>query len=229
MAANAKVIITCAITGAITHPSMSPHLPVQARRRSQPRRSARPRRARRSSICTRAIPSPAGRTKVRGVRPLPPAHQAGDQCGHHLTTGGAPFMTVAGAVKPPRRSSGSGFLNMGSMNFGLFPMLGRFKESHEWGPQALENSRDLVFPQHVQRHRFVLASTDDSGTRFEFECYDSPISTTCRISSSAPRSKPPLFVQSVVRHLAASGPPGRRPSMKPTADRCLAINIAVCC
>ena len=77
----------------------------------------------------------------------------------NLTTGGAPYMTVQERVKPaetfkPEVAS----LNMGSMNFGLFPMLNRFKTfKHDWEPQALENSRDLVFRNTYKDIEFVLA------------------------------------------------------------------------
>ena len=76
----------------------------------------------------------------------------------NLTTGGAPSMTVAERVKPaatfePEVAS----LNMGSMNFGLFPMLNRYKKfKHDWEPQALETSRDLVFRNTYKDIEFVL-------------------------------------------------------------------------
>jgi len=64
-------------------------------------------------------------------------------------------------------------LNMGSMNFGLFPMLQRFKEfKHDWERKALEDSRDLVFRNSFKDIEYVLHTLGDAGTRFEFECYD---------------------------------------------------------
>ena len=62
---------------------------------------------------------------------------------------------------------------MGSMNFGLFPMLDRFKEfKHEWERDHLENSRDLVFKNTFKDIETILRACSDNGTRFEFECYD---------------------------------------------------------
>ena len=64
-------------------------------------------------------------------------------------------------------------LNMGSMNFGLYPMLNRFKEfKHPLGAAHLENSRDLVFRNTFNDIEFILTHCSDNGTRFEFECYD---------------------------------------------------------
>ena len=64
-------------------------------------------------------------------------------------------------------------LNMGSMNFGLFPMLNRFTEfKHDWERQHLENSRDLIFRNTYKDIEYVLGTCAENGTRFEFECYD---------------------------------------------------------
>src|SRR6185369_5618914 len=140
----------------------------------------------------------------------------------NLTTGGSPYMTVAERVKPaetfkPEVAS----LNMGSMNFGLFPMLNRFKDfKFDWEAQALEASRDLVFRNSFADIEFVLRTLGDSGTRFEFECYD--ISHLYNLSHFLERGlvKPPLFVQSVFGILGGIGPhPEDVLHMKRTADR----------
>jgi len=140
----------------------------------------------------------------------------------NLTTGGAPYMTVEERVKPaltfkPEVAS----LNMGSMNFGLFPMLNRFKEfRHDWERQALENSRDLVFKNTYKDIEFVLRSCMDNATRFEFECYD--VSHLYNLAHFLERGlvKPPLFVQTVFGILGGIGPhPEDVLHMKRTADR----------
>ena len=154
MAANNKVIITCAVTGAIHTPSMSPHLPVTP-----------------DEIASAAIGSAEAGAAIIHLDARDPATCWPDQSPEafarflprikqatkavvNLTTGGAPYMTVQERVKPaetfkPEVAS----LNMGSMNFGLFPMLNRFKDfKHEWERQALENSRDLVFRNTLQGH-----------------------------------------------------------------------------
>jgi uncharacterized protein (DUF849 family) len=110
---------------------------------------------------------------------------------------------------------------MGSMNFGLFPMLNRFKEfKFDWEAQALENSRDLVFRNTFQDIEFVLRTLGDSGTRFEFECYDT--SHLYNLAHFLERGlvRPPLFVQSVFGILGGIGPhPEDVLHMKRTADR----------
>ena len=74
---------------------------------------------------------------------------------------------------------------MGSMNFGLFPMLKRFKEfEHDWEPAMLEGSRDIVFRNTYKDIQYCLETLNETGTRYEFECYDTAISTTSIISGA---------------------------------------------
>ena len=222
MASNPKVIITCAVTGAIHTPSMSPHLPVTP-----------------DEIAAAAIGAAEAGAAIVHLHARDPATGKPDQSPEafarfltrikqatdaviNLTTGGAPYMTVQERVKPaetfkPEVAS----LNMGSMNFGLFPMLGRFKNfKHEWEPQALENSRDLVFRNTFKDIEFVLGVLGGAGTRFEFECYDT--SHLYNLSHFLERGlvKPPLFVQTVFGILGGIGPhPEDVLHMKRTADR----------
>ena len=143
-------------------------------------------------------------------------------CVVNLTTGGAPYMTIEERVRPaatfrPEVAS----LNMGSMNFGLFPMLNRFKEfKHDWERQALENSRNLVFKNTFQDIEYILRTCAENGTRFEFECYD--ISHLYNLAHFLDRGlvQPPLFVQTVFGILGGIGPhPEDVLHMKRTADR----------
>jgi uncharacterized protein (DUF849 family) len=112
-------------------------------------------------------------------------------------------------------------LNMGSMNFGLYPMLNRFKEfKHDWERAHLEGSRDLVFRNSFKDIEFVLRSCMDNNTRFEFECYD--VSHLYNLAHFLERGlvKPPLFVQTVFGILGGIGPhPEDVMHMKRTADR----------
>jgi len=140
----------------------------------------------------------------------------------NLTTGGSPYMTVTERIKPAQTFKPEvASLNMGSMNFGLFGMLNRFKDfKHDWEEQALENSRDLVFRNTFKDIEFVLRTLSDSGTRFEFECYD--ISHLYNLSHFLERGlvRTPLFVQSVFGILGGIGPhPEDVLHMKRTADR----------
>jgi uncharacterized protein (DUF849 family) len=217
-----KVIITCAVTGAIHTPSMSPYLPVTPDEIAQAAIGAAEAGA--AIVHLHARDPKTGKpdqTPQAFARFLPRIKQATNAV-VNLTTGGAPYMTVAERVKPaetfkPEVAS----LNMGSMNFGLFPMLNRFKEfKHDWEAPALEASRDLVFRNSFADIEFVLRTLGDSGTRLSLSVTTSRISTTCRISWSAAWCKPPLFVQSVFGILGGIGPhPEDVLHMKRTADR----------
>jgi uncharacterized protein (DUF849 family) len=222
MATNARVIITCAVTGAIHTPSMSPYLPVTP-----------------DAIAAAAIGAAEAGAAIVHLHARDPMTGKPDQSPEafarflsrikqasgvviNLTTGGAPYMTVQERVKPARTFEPEvASLNMGSMNFGLFPMLRRFKTfKHAWEPQALENSRDLIFRNTFKDIEFVLATLGDAGTRFEFECYDT--SHLYNLSHFLERGlvKPPLFVQTVFGILGGIGThPEDVLHMKRTADR----------
>ena len=222
MAQSNKVIITCAVTGAIHTPSMSPHLPVTADQIAEAAIGAAEAGA--AIVHLHARDEQTGRpdqTPEAFARFLSRIKQSTNAV-INLTTGGAPFMTVQERVKPaetfkPEVAS----LNMGSMNFGLFPMLNRFKTfEHDWEAQALENSRDLVFRNTFKDIEFVVRTLADSGTRFEFECYDTSHLYNLNHFLERGLVKPPLFVQTVFGILGGIGPhPEDVMHMKRTADR----------
>ncbi len=140
----------------------------------------------------------------------------------NLTTGGSPFMAVTERVAPaavwqPEIAS----LNMGSMNFGLFPLLKRFKTfQHEWEPQMLENSRDLVFRNSFKDIEYALRTLNETGARYEFECYDTSHLYNLSHFLAAGLVKPPLFIQTVFGLLGGIGAhPDDVMHMKRTADR----------
>jgi uncharacterized protein (DUF849 family) len=112
-------------------------------------------------------------------------------------------------------------LNMGSMNFGLYPMLNRFKDfKHDWERPYLEGSRDRIFKNTFADIEHILTTCAENGTRFEVECYD--IGHLYTLSHFADRGviKPPFFVQSVFGILGGIGPhPEDVAHMKRTADR----------
>ena len=117
----------------------------------------------------------------------------------NITTGGSPHMTVEERMKPvatfkPELAS----LNMGSMNFGLYPILNRFRDfKHEWEVKHLENSRDLLFKNTFKDIEKILLLGNSNSTRFEFECYD--ISHLYNLAHFVDRglARPPLSIQSV--------------------------------
>jgi uncharacterized protein (DUF849 family) len=217
-----KTIITCAITGSVHTPSMSPYLPVSPQEITDAALGAAEAGA--AIIHLHARHPDDGRpdqTPEAFARFLPRIKQQSNAV-VNLTTGGAAWMTVADRVRPaavfkPEVAS----LNMGSMNFGLFPMLNRFKAfKHDWERAALEGSRDLVFRNSFRDIEFILTTLGDAGTRFEFECYDT--SHLYNLAHFLDRGlvKPPLFVQTVFGILGGIGPhPEDVTHMKRTADR----------
>ena len=217
-----KVIITCAVTGAIHTPSMSPFLPVTPEEIAQAAVGAAEAGAAIIHLHARdPLTGKPDQTPEAFARFLPRIKQSTNAV-VNLTTGGAPYMTVEERIKPaaqfrPEVAS----LNMGSMNFGLFPMLKRFTEfKHDWERKALEDSRDLVFRNTFKDIEYVLRTLGDAGTRFEFECYDT--SHLYNLANVLERGlvRPPLFVQTVFGILGGIGPhPEDVLHMKRTADR----------
>lgn len=221
MAVNGRVIITCAVTGAIHTPSMSPYLPVTP-----------------EAIADAAIGAAAGAAIVHlhardpetsrpdqspdAFRALLQTIKQRSDCVINITTGGAPTMAIeerllpAATFKPEVAS-----LNMGSMNFGLYPMLARHKDfQFEWEEPYLEGSRSRIFRNTLADIEYILATCAENGTRFEIECYD--IGHLYTLSHFADRGliKPPFFVQSVFGILGGIGAHSEDVMhMKRTADR----------
>jgi len=224
MATIRKVIITCAPTGAIHTPSMSPHLPVTA---DEIARAAIEAAEAGAAILHLHARDPAdGRPSQDPdlFRPFLAQIKAATDAVVNITTGGSPHMTVQERMRPamtfkPEVAS----LNMGSMNFGLFPMLQRFTEfRHDWEREHLENSRDLIFKNTYKDIEEILRRGADNGTRFECECYD--ISHLYNVAHFLERGllKPPVFIQSVFGILGGIGPhPEDLMHMRRTADRLL--------
>ncbi len=220
--ARGKVIISCAVTGAIHTPSMSPYLPVTAEEIADAAIGA--------AEAGAAIIHLHARNPVDGRPDQNPAlfkpfleviKQRSDAV-INLTTGGHPSMTVDERIRPavtfqPEVAS----LNMGTMGFGLFPMLNRYKTfKHDWEAPALEASRDLVFKNTYADIERLLTTLSPMGTRFEFECYDTSHLYNLAYFLDRNLVKPPLFIQTVFGILGGIGAhPEDVMHMKRTADR----------
>ena len=217
-----KVIISCAITGAIHTPTMSEFLPITA-----------------AQIETAAIGAANAGAAIIHIHARDPKTGQPDQSPEafakflpnifqktdailNITTGGSPFMKVEERVLPtlkfkPELAS----LNMGSMNFGLFPLLNKYKSfKHSWEKNHLKNSTDLVFKNTFKDIEFVLKSCSQNGTRFEFECYDT--SHLYNLAHFVDRKliEPPFFIQTVFGLLGGIGTHTDDVAhMKRTADR----------
>ncbi|MBV8094009.1 MAG: 3-keto-5-aminohexanoate cleavage protein [Acetobacteraceae bacterium] len=224
MPESSKVIISCAITGAIHTPSMSPYLPVTPEQIAESAIGAAEAGA--AIVHLHARDPETGRPDQSPEafgRFLPVIKQRAN-CIINITTGGAPWMTVEQRAKPvavfkPELAS----LNMGSMNFGLFPMLNRYKEfKHAWERETLEASRDFIFRNTFKDVESILQICSETGTRFEFECYDTGHIYNLAYFLDRGLVKPPLFVQTVFGILGGIGThPEDLMHLKRTADRLL--------
>ncbi|HML12849.1 MAG TPA: 3-keto-5-aminohexanoate cleavage protein [Xanthobacteraceae bacterium] len=222
MAKGNKVIITCAVTGSIHTPTMSPHLPITAQ-----------------EIADAAIGASEAGAAIVHLHARDPKDGRPDQAPAafapflkvikqranvvvNITTGGAPTMAIEERVRPaatfkPEVAS----LNMGSMNFGLYPMLARYKSfKYDWEKPYLEGSRERIFRNTFADIEYILTTCAENGTRFEIECYD--IGHLYTLAHFADRGvvKPPFFIQSVFGILGGIGPhPEDVMHMRRTADR----------
>jgi uncharacterized protein (DUF849 family) len=219
-----KVIITSAVTGAIHTPSMSKYLPASPSEIAEAALGAAEAGA--AIVHLHARDPHDGRPSQDPQHFVPILDQLkrNTDAVINLTTGGSPHMTVAERMRPamefqPEVAS----LNMGSMNFGLFPMLERFKEfEYEWERQGLEKSRDLVFKNTYADIETILEFGRSNGTRFEFECYDTSHLYNLAHFEGRGLTDGPLFVQTVFGILGGIGPhPEDLMHMRRTADRLL--------
>ena len=222
MSENNKVIISCAVTGAIHTPSMSPHLPITPEEIITDSLAAAEAGAAILHLHARNPEDGRPDQTPEGFSPFLARIKQCSDAVINITTGGSPYMTVAERVAPaayhkPELAS----LNMGSMNFGLYPMLNRYKTfKFDWEREHLEGSKDLVFRNSFKDIEYVLATCYGNGTRFEFECYD--ISHLYNLAHFADRGlvKAPFFVQSVFGLLGGIGAHHEDVMhMKRTADR----------
>jgi uncharacterized protein (DUF849 family) len=217
-----KVIITCAVTGAIHTPSMSPYLPVTPEEIIEAAVGAA--QAGAAIVHLHARDPVTGRpdqTPEAFARFLPHIKARTDAV-LNLTSGGSPFMKIDERIQPSMRFAPEvASLNVGSFNFALFPMLERFTEfKHDWERKHLEDSRDLIFRNTFKDIEYALAACAENQTRFEFECYD--IGHLYNLAHFAERGliKPPFFVQSVFGILGGIGAHHEDVShMRRTADR----------
>ena len=223
MAAKSKVIITCAVTGSIHTPTMSEHLPLTP-----------------AEVATQAIEAAEAGAAIlhlhardpKDGRPTPspdvfmqflPRIKQATTAVVNITTGGGHGMSLQDRLAAPlRASSEMCSLNMGSMNFGLYPMLGRYKQwKHEWEPAYLEASRDFIFRNTFKDIEYILKELGEGhGTKFEFECYD--VGHLYNLAHFVDRGlvKPPMLVQTIFGILGGIGAdPENLAHMKRIADK----------
>jgi uncharacterized protein (DUF849 family) len=221
------IIISCAITGSIHTPSMSPHLPVTAQEIAASALSAAEAGA---AIVHLHARNPVDGRPDQSPEAFEPFLKIIKQASNvviNLTTGGSPYMSVEERVRPAERWKPEvASLNMGSMNFGLFPMLKRFKEfEHPWEREMLEGSHDLVFRNSFKDIRYALETLNQTGARYEFECYDTSHLHNLHYFWTEGLVQAPLFIQTCFGLLGGIGAhPEEVLHMKRTADRLFGDN-----
>ncbi len=208
MAKDGKVIITCAVTGSIHTPTMSPHLPVTSDEIAEDAVAAAEAGASilhlhaRDPDDGRPTPDPAVFMEF-----LPRIKQQTDAV-VNITTGGGHGMTLEERCAAALRASPEmTSLNMGSMNFGLFPILEKTMDwKHEWEPAYLEMTRDFIFRNTFKDIEWVLRELGENhGVRFEYECYD--MGHLYNLAHFLDRGliEPPVFVQTIFGILGGIG------------------------
>ncbi|MBI1291375.1 3-keto-5-aminohexanoate cleavage protein [bacterium] len=217
-----KVIVTCAVTGSIHTPSMSPYLPVTPQEIAEAAIGAAEAGASIVHLHARDPQNGAPDQSPERFAEFLPIIKQRTNCVLNITTGGASTMTIAERLRPvaqfkPEVAS----LNMGSMNFGLYPMLERFTEfEHAWEREYLEGSRDRIFRNTFGDIENILTTCAENDTRFEVECYDIGHLYTCAHFVERGLIEPPVFIQSVFGILGGiGGHPEDVMHMKRTADR----------
>ncbi|WP_127560065.1 3-keto-5-aminohexanoate cleavage protein [Nioella ostreopsis] len=225
-----KIIITCAVTGSIHTPSMSPYLPVTA-----------------EEITTQAVDAAEAGASILHLHArdpktgqpsaevdhfmgfLPRIKQATDAV-LNISTGGSAVMTLDQRLAAPKRAEPEMCsLNMGTMNFALYPAANRISEwIHDWEEPFLRNSDDLVFkntPRDIAR--ILTEMGEERGARFEFECYDVSHLYMLRHFMDRGLVKAPVFVQFVFGVLGGIGPdPENLMHMKLIADKLFGSDYA---
>ena len=222
MKKSKKVIITCAITGSIHTPSMSPYLPVTAQEIADSAIGAAQAGASIVHLHARKVDDGLPSQDPELFRAFLPQIAAACDVVINITTGGSPTMPIAERLLPahtfkPEVAS----LNMGSMNFGLYGMLERFKEfKYDWERPYLAGSDDRVFRNTFKDIAYILESCADNGTCFEIECYDIGHLYTAAHFIERGLIKPPFLIQSVFGLLGGIGAhPEDVAHMLRTADR----------
>ncbi|MFC3051580.1 BKACE family enzyme [Kordiimonas pumila] len=220
-----KIIITCAVTGSIYTPTMSPHLPVTPAEIAAASIDA--------AKAGAAIIHLHARVPEDGRPSADPAHfmefcpviDAATDAVLNISTGGSSLMSLDERLAPARAISPEMCsLNMGSMNFGIFTLKRKYENwKHDWEPKLLEATRHTLFTNSYANIEDILADLGEKGgSRFEFECYDMSHIETLAYYLRQGKVKAPLYVQFVLGVMGGIGAsPENLMAMKASADRLL--------
>ena len=222
MASANKVIISCAVTGAMHTPKMSDALPITPEQIAEQSIAAAEAGAAIIHLHARVPETgePTGDPDIF-ARFLPIIKQRTDAV-INITTGGSPTMSVQDRLKGATRFRPElCSLNMGSMNFAIFPAANRIKSwKHQWEESYVTNSDDFIFRNTFRDIAYILETLGDEGTKFEHECYD--VGHLYSLAHFVDRGlvKPPFFIQMIFGILGGIGADlDNLMFMKQTADR----------
>ncbi|MBI1495003.1 BKACE family enzyme [Halocynthiibacter styelae] len=220
-----KIILTCAVTGSIHTPSMSPYLPVTPDEIATSAIEAAEAGASVLHLHARDPENGKPSSDIEVFRQFLPRIKDETDAVINLTTGGSSQMTVEQRLSAPAELAPEMCsLNMGSINFGLFPMKDRYTDwKHDWEEPFLENTRDVVFKNTFRDIEAVFSMLGDAGgAKFEFECYDVGHIQSVAFYLKQNRIKAPVFLQFVMGVLGGiDASPQSLMMMKETADRLL--------
>ena len=220
-----KIIITCAVTGSIHTPTMSPHLPLTADEIAVA--SIKAAEAGAAIIHLHARDPSNGRPSADPghFRAFLPRIKAECDAVLNISTGGSSLMSLDERLAPARDAHPEMCsLNMGTMNFGIFPLRDRYDEwQHKWEPELLEATRRVPFTNTFDDIDMIINDLGKrNGARFEFECYDVGQIETLAWYARKGFIQSPLYVQFVLGVLGGIGAsPENLMTMKTTADRLL--------
>ena len=220
-----KVIITCAVTGSIHTPTMSPHLPLTPAEIARDSIAAAEAGAAIIHLHARHPEDGRPSAEPEHFRAFLPVIKANCDAVLNISTGGSSLMRLDQRLAPARDARPEMCsLNMGTMNFGIFPLARRYSDwKYEWEPQLLDATRRVPFTNTFEDIETILFDLGDThGARFDFECYDVGHIETLAWLLREGRVQPPLYVQFVLGVLGGIGPaPENLALMKATADRLL--------
>lgn len=223
-----KVIISCAVTGSVHTPSMSPYLPLTP-----------------DEIATQAIEAAQAGAAILHLHARNPADgsptadpavfdqfvpriRAATDAVINITTGGSTRMTLEERLAYPLKAQPEMCsLNMGSMNFSIHPAARKIHDwRHAWEKPYIEGMEDLIFRNTFRDIKHILKVLgEDCGTRFEFECYDVGHLYNLAHFVDEGLIKGPLFIQAIFGILGGLGPdPENLYVMRSTADRLFGRN-----
>ncbi|CAD7341313.1 3-keto-5-aminohexanoate cleavage protein [Sphingomonadales bacterium 56] len=217
-----KVIITCAVTGSIHTPSMTPHLPITADQIAAEAIAAAEAGAAMVHLHARNPETGQPSQDPELFRQFLPRIKQSTDVIVNITTGGGLGMSLADRLAPaktfrPEVCS----MNMGSVNFNISGAGAKIADwQFDWELPYLEMTKDFILSNTFAQIEQAMTQLSDQGTRFEFECYD--VAHLYNLAHFVDRKmvEPPFFIQGVFGILGGIGPdPENVMHMKTTADR----------